>query len=384
MIGLFCVIFALTTATTYFKDDFSDGEGWKSRWVQSTKKPAGERGALILTAGKWATDAAAEQGLQTSEDARFYHFTAKFNEFTNKDKTLVLQYSVKNENSIDCGGMYLKLHPAGIDQANYDGDSEYNVMFGPDQCGHTKRIHAILSHAGKNHLVQPDIDLSLDQFTHVYTMILKADNTVEVLVDGESKFSGAIDDKWDILPPKKINDPAQSKPADWEDNPQIDDPEDKKPEGWDAIPETVVDPDAKKPDDWDSELDGEWEAPTIPNPDFKGPWRAKRIENPKYKGAWEHPQIDNPDYKADSTLYSYKSFGAVGLEVWQVKAGTIFDNILVTDSVEEAATARAAIAGRKDTESKLQAEESKAESEKAAAESSDDKEDDKEEEKADL
>jgi len=183
---------------------------------------------------------------------------------------------------------------------------------------------------------------------------------------------------------KKINDPAQSKPADWEDNPQIDDPEDKKPEGWDAIPETVVDPDAKKPDDWDSELDGEWEAPTIPNPDFKGPWRAKRIENPKYKGAWEHPQIDNPDYKADSTLYSYKSFGAVGLEVWQVKAGTIFDNILVTDSVEEAATARAAIVGRKDTESKLQAEESKAESEKAAAESSDDKEDDKEEEKADL
>jgi len=276
----------------------------------------------------------------------------------------------------------LKLHPAGFDQANYDGDTEYNVMFGPDQCGHQKRIHAILSHAGKNFLVTPDIDLDLNQFTHVYTFIMRPDNTVEVLVDGESKFSGAIDEKWEILPPKKINDPAQSKPSDWEDNAQIDDPEDKKPEGWDAIPETIVDPDAKKPDDWDSELDGEWEAPTVPNPEFKGPWRPKRIDNPKYKGPWVHPQIDNPEYKPDSTLYHYKSFGGVGLELWQVKSGTIFDNILVTDSVEEAAEARKAVVGRKDTESKLQAEESKAESDKAATEAED--KDDKEEEKADL
>jgi len=67
------------------------------------------------------------------------------------------------------------------------------------------------------------------------------------------------------------------------------------------------------------------------------------------------------------------------LEVWQVKAGTIFDNILVTDSVEEAATARAAVVGRKDTESKLQSEESKAEESKT-----DDSSDAKEDEKADL
>jgi len=257
-------------------------------------------------------------------------------------------------------------------------------MFGPDQCGGTRRIHAILSHAGKNYLVQPDIDLNLDQFTHIYTFVLKPDNTVEVLVDGESKFTGAIEEKWEILPPKKINDPAQSKPADWEDNSQIDDPEDHKPEGWDAIPETIVDPEAKKPDDWDTELDGEWEAPTIPNPEFKGAWKAKRIENPKYKGDWTHPQIDNPEYKPDATLYQYKSFGAVGLEVWQVKSGTIFDNILVTDSEEEAAEARKEVLGRKDNESKLQAEEAKAESDKAAATATEKDEDKEDEEKSDL
>lgn len=39
--------------------------------------------------------------------------------------------------------------------------------------------------------------------------------------------------------------------------------------GWDDIPATIVDPEAKRPDDWDDELDGEWEAPTISNPEFK-------------------------------------------------------------------------------------------------------------------
>jgi len=244
----------------------------------------------------------------------------------------------------------LKLHPANLDQTAYTGDSYYNIMFGPDICGGTRRTHFILSHGGKNHLVKNDITCETDTFTHTYTLILKPDNTFKVLIDGEEKRAGSIEDEFEILEPKQINDPSQSKPSDWVDDPQMDDPTDVKPEGWDDIPATIVDPEASKPEDWDDELDGEWEAPTISNPDFKGPWRAKRIDNPAYKGPWVHPQVANPAYVADSTLYSYPSFGAIGLEIWQVKAGTIFDNILVTDSVEEAATAREAFAGRKDTE----------------------------------
>jgi calreticulin len=115
----------------------------------------------------------------------------------------------------------------------------------------------------------------------------------------------------------------------------IDDPNDKKPEGYDDIPAEIVDPAAKKPDDWDDELDGEWEAPKIANPDYKGPWSAKKIENPAYKGEWEHPLIDNPEYKPDPTLYSYESFGAIGLDLWQVKSGSIFSNFVVADSFDD-------------------------------------------------
>merc|ERR1711988_1153020 len=43
--------------------------------------------------------------------------------------------------------------------------------------------------------------------------------------------------------------------------------------------------------------------------------------------------IDNPKYAADDKLYSYPKFSTVGIDVWQVKSGTIFDNMLITDDV---------------------------------------------------
>merc|ERR1719488_308619 len=116
----------------------------------------------------------------------------------------------------------------------------------------------------------------------------------------------------------------------------MDDPEDKKPEGHDDIPAKIADPKATKPDDWDDESDGTWEAPQIDNPEYKGAWKAKRISNPAYKGVWEAKLIDNPKYAADDKLYSYPKFSTVGIDVWQVKSGTIFDNILITDDVDYA------------------------------------------------
>lgn len=59
------------------------------------------------------------------------------------------------------------------------------------------------------------------------------------------------------------------------------------------------------------------------------------IPNPKYKGPWIHPKIPNPDFKEDMEIYHYKSAGLF-FDLWQVKSGTIFDDIIVTDSVEEA------------------------------------------------
>ncbi|WP_395241763.1 hypothetical protein, partial [Salmonella sp. s51933] len=74
----------------------------------------------------------------------------------------------------------------------------------------------------------------------------------------------------------------------------------------------------------------------IDNPEYKGEWKPKMIDNPEYKGEWVHPEIDNPDYAPDDALYKYDDIGILGFDLWQVKSGTIFDNVMVTDSVAEA------------------------------------------------
>jgi len=228
--------------------------------------------------------------------------------------------------------------PAGLNQEDFNGESQYNIMFGPDICGTTKRIHVIFNYNGKNHLIKKEPRAESDEFTHLYTLIVRPNQTYEVLVDNKQVQHGSLLEDWDFLAAKEILDPSVSKPSDWVNEKEIDDPSAVKPEGWDDIPAEIKDPNAVKPEDWDAELDGDWEAPTIANPDYKGEWKAPKIPNPAYKGEWVHPKTANPEYKEDDDIYAYDSNKYVGIEIWQVKAGTIFDNFLLTDSVETAAS----------------------------------------------
>nr|XP_006824896.1 PREDICTED: calreticulin-like isoform X2 [Saccoglossus kowalevskii] len=329
------LVCTFTKAEIYFQEQF--GEGYEGRWVESTAK-GGEQGKWAWSAGKFFNDEDKDKGIQTSENARFYGISSKFDKFSNEGKDLVIQFTVKHEQKIDCGGGYVKVFSSDLDQEKLHGESPYLIMFGPDICGPgTKKVHVIFNYAPKkeNLLIKKDIRCKDDELTHLYTLIVRSDNTYEVRIDNKKVESGNLEDDWNFLAPKKIRDPEAKKPEDWDDREKIDDPEATKPEDWDQ-PEHIADPDAEKPEDWDDEMDGEWEPPMIDNPEYKGEWKPKQIENPEYKGKWIHPEIDNPDYKADDKLYLYTDIGAIGFDLWQVKSGTIFDNVLVSDSVEEA------------------------------------------------
>jgi len=338
-LSLFLALVATTVCladkTVYFSEKFGDGESYRDRWVESTFKGT-EQGKFKLSHGKFYGDAEADIGIQTSQDARFYGISAKVPKFSNEGKTLVLQFTVKHEQKIDCGGGYAKVFPADLDQSQLNGDSKYLIMFGPDICGYsTKKVHVIFNYNGQNLLIKKDIKCKDDELSHLYTLILKPDNTYIVKIDNEQVEAGKLEEDWAFLAPKKIADPSQSKPADWVDNEKMADPSDTKPADWDQ-PEFIEDPEAKQPEDWDVEMDGEWAAAKINNPDYKGDWKAKEIDNPDYKGVWVHPEIDNPDYKDDPFLYRFTDIGAVGFDLWQVKSGSIFDNILLADSEEYA------------------------------------------------
>jgi calreticulin len=327
------IVATVVLGEVYFKEEFDSD--WESRWVQSKHKD--DYGKFKLSAGKFYGDAKRDAGIQTSQDAKFYSLAAKFPKFTNKGKSLVIQFTVKHEQLIDCGGGYVKVMASDADIEDFHGETPYSIMFGPDLCGPgTKKVHVILSSdSGKNHLIKKDIRAKDDELTHLYTLILNPDNTYEVQIDGEKVESGDLESDWDLLPAKKIKDPDASKPEDWDDKEYIDDADDKKPSDWEQ-PEHIPDPEAKKPEDWDDEMDGEWEPPMIDNPAYKGEWKPKQIKNPNYKGKWVHPEIDNPEYAPDDDLYLIKDLGAIGFDLWQVKSGTIFDNVLITDSIDEA------------------------------------------------
>merc|ERR1712083_732680 len=230
---------------------------------------------------------------------------------------------------IECGGGYLKIGPKMDDATKFGDPTVYNIMFGPDKCGYTKRTHLIFNYKGKNVLKKSDLAYKQenDGTSHVYRLVLKPDNTARVEIDEEKIYEGSLKDDWELL--------ADKKPSDWVDDSMMDDPADKKPDDW-VTEKRIVDSAAKKPDDWDDEEDGEWEAPMIDNPEYKGEWYGKRISNPAYKGFWEAKKIANPEYEDDDSVYKYADFGFLGFDLWQVKGGTIFDNVIICDDVAEA------------------------------------------------
>merc|ERR1712014_337480 len=205
-----------------------------------------------------------DKGIQTKEDSKFFGISAGFDSFSNEGKDLIIQYQAKYEKDVECGGGYMKIGPKSDDPTGFGDPTPYNIMFGPDKCGYTKRTHLIFNYKGKNVLKKSDLSYKQEGegTSHVYRMTLKPDNTVRVDIDEDKIYEGSLKDDWEVLKPKTIADPEDKKPDDWVDDSMIDDPE------------------TKQPDDWDDEEDGEWEAPMKDNPAYKGDWYGKRISNP--------------------------------------------------------------------------------------------------------
>ena len=312
--------------------------------MPSEWKPASDIGAWDVSSGDWYGNAEAARGMRTTQDAKFYAISKKLDKpFSNKGKQLVVQFATKNEKkgSSYCAGGYIKLLPTGTDQSKFGGDTPYQLMFGPDLCGYdVSRVHLIFSKDGTNMLKKDDIKLEWNdknEFTHLYTLVINPDNTYEVLVDMSSRAKGNLGDgQWSLFPTKEVDDSTDKKPADWVDEPKMVDPAAKKPEDWDENePQMIKDPAATKPEDWDDADDGAWEAPMIDNPKYKGKWTVPMIDNPAYKGVWAPKKVPNPAYVGDSYVLPGE-VGVVGFELWVVNSGSIFSQVLITDSLDEA------------------------------------------------
>lgn len=358
---------------TFATDPFIEGK-WK---LSSQAKYAGQP-VKVLASSSAPVEFANDQGVQLTQEMKHYGFGVQFDTpitIANKDD-LVIQYELKLEETLNCGGAYIKLLRDVDDITQLDSSSPYSIMFGPDKCGGTNKVHFILQHQNPLTKVWEEkhfnetIPVRADRNTHLYTLVLRKDQSFDIFVDEKIAKSGNLLTHMvpAINPPEFIDDPTDSKPEDWVDEPMITDPDAVKPADWDEdaprkipdvkatkpaawlddAPTKIPDPSMTKPVDWDDEEDGEWEAPLIdnpecekagcgvwtqpliPNPAYKGKWIAPKIANPAYIGEWKARQIPNPAYFEDqSPLQSLAPMTALAVEVWTINGGIHFDNFVI-------------------------------------------------------
>ncbi|KAG5455471.1 MAG: Calreticulin family-domain-containing protein, partial [Olpidium bornovanus] len=341
-----CLATQPSTRKALFVEQFLDD--WDKRWSPSeaTKKSGGEDSGndpdLWRYRGRWAVEEATvypglkhDRGLVLKTAAAFHAISAPFAApIDPAGKDLVVQYEVKMQQGLECGGAYLKLLQANdaksFQAKDFTNETPYTLMFGPDKCGSTNKVHFIFHH--KNPITGESEEKQLesppfartDKLSTLYTLIVRPDNTYEIRVNDDKVSSGSLLENFKppVNPPKEVVDSNDTKPADWVDEAKIPDPDAKKPDDWDEDEpfeildvdakkpddwyedetETIPDPDAVKPHDWNDEEDGEWVPPTILNPKCEkaagcGKWSTPMKRNPLYKGKWKPPMIDNPAYK---------------------------------------------------------------------------------------
>ncbi|KAF3905508.1 Calnexin [Arthrobotrys entomopaga] len=380
-----------TSVKAPFWEQFTDD--WKSRWTPSHAKKGNTGEEEWAYVGNWGHEEPYElqgilgdKGLVVKDKAAHHAISAKFKKpIDPKGKPLVVQYEVKLQEGLECGGAYLKLlrERKELHSEEFSNTSPYVIMFGPDKCGGTNKVHFIFNHknpkTGKyeeKHLKSAPM-ARIGKQTTLYTLIVKPDNYFELRIDGTRVKNGTLLEEFEppVMPPKEISDPDDKKPEDWVDEAMIPDPDASKPDDWDedapyeildtdAVkpedwlddePKEIPDPAAEKPEGWVDDEDGDWIAPTIPNPkceeasgcgkwerpmkvnpEFKGKWTRPQISNPAYKGIWEPRQIANPDYFEDKTPANFEPMGAIGFELWTMTNGILFDNIYIGHSIEEA------------------------------------------------
>ncbi|KAK2961268.1 putative Calnexin like protein [Blattamonas nauphoetae] len=331
---IFLSIILESHSKIYFSEEFH--EGWRSRWVQSQSHIAdGEFGKIGWHPGKFYGHFEENMGMVLLNDKSRYDISADIGEtISNKNSDLIISYTVKFEQGIDCGGGYIKIFPDTLNQVDLNENSTYCIMFGPDVYLHWKReVQFFIVHNGKILPYKRKLPMIYDRRTHMYTLILHPNNTYEIRIDNDLYRAGCLAEDFEFIDRHYVVDEDATKPDDWDDRMEIPDPTDEKPEDWDDR-EFIPDPDAKKPADWDDSK-GTWEPPLISNPSYAGEYFHLMLPNPNYMGPWKRPMKEHDLWKEKDTLYCFENIRYVAVDVWQVKAGTIFDNFFIGDNLEE-------------------------------------------------
>ncbi|KAK8882132.1 hypothetical protein M9Y10_044772 [Tritrichomonas musculus] len=305
------------------------------------------------------------------------------------NKTLVIQFEARAQFLFTCTSAFMSIFTdTNFDPSELCNSTAHIIEFGPERCGTFNQTRFNIFTTEKNskgetiqvlHKLKHPHWIPIDEISHLYTLIIKPNNTFEYLIDNRSLRNGTFADDFDppLFESPFIDDPKDEKPSDWDDRPLIQDPFEKKPDDWDDNaptkipdpkrmkpppgwlfdePEYVDESNARKPRQWNDNLMGEWKPQKVPNPKCirapgcgpykppmirnpkaRGKWRPKFISNPYYKGEWKPKKIKNPNYHETQNQPSFimPPMSGIGFNVWADQREFAFTNILIATNETE-------------------------------------------------
>jgi len=382
---MFCLCFLLLKAPSLPKDvvffEPFNSLDIPPNWVIS--KSAGYSQNIGIYELTEPTTVAHERALVLKQTSSRFAISSSSPDVLNfSGKTMVLQYELRAPRNIRCSGLYIKLFfGPGFKPNALSNKTLPAIVFGPDFCGKKNEIMFIFSHLNqKTHQYEEKTmtnptKFNNDGLNHLFTLIIRPNNTYEILIDNNSAKKGSFfsDFHPPVIPFAKIPDPKIKKPSDWDERETIVDEYAQKPSDWDEdqpmfiLDESFPMPDGwlndeppyirdltvQQPKEWDDSFFGPFIPPMIPNPrcknaigcgkyvqpmrknpKFKGKWSKPIISNPNFKGKWNPPLIDNPFFFVDKDPYLISPIQGIGFELLSVDGGIAFRNILLSNDEE--------------------------------------------------
>ncbi|KAJ3436639.1 calreticulin-3 [Anaeramoeba flamelloides] len=297
---VFFLLLSFALSNVYFQETFD--QDWKERWTI----PNEDLGEWQYTTGPYYGSPELNHGIQTTSDKKHYLISSKFQKplKTTLNKTLVIQYSYRNVQKLKCGGTYFKLFDTNFSPENFSAEDQYLIMFGPDECGvNGTPLHIILNYRGNYYKWRKNANFKIGERTKIYTLVFNPNNTYQVYIDMEMIDSGEIFHDFGVYTTKTI-----SKIFSNERDSEIYFTENTEHEN-------------------NSESESESETETESETESEG--NSKEEIEILFE---EAEQIDNPKYVSPNELHVFENLDYLGIDIFQVESGTIFDSFLICDN----------------------------------------------------
>ena len=131
-----------------------------------------------------------DYGLLLPREAQRYAAAASLGSVVSlsDDEPLIIAYEVTLQQGLECGGAYIKMFDETVVIDAVSPASPYTLMFGPDKCGGSGKVHLIFrvrnpidGTVEEKHMIGADkMDGKWDNLVHLYVLKLQGNGTFEV------------------------------------------------------------------------------------------------------------------------------------------------------------------------------------------------------------